>query len=80
MIVNKNAFGALGLLCTASAATAGAPLPLDQASHIFGAREHLYSAALSPNGSKIVMIGSAGARARVVYVLDVASGKPNPIT
>lgn len=80
MIAQKNALRAGVLLCMAAAPSAGTPLPLEQASRIFGARPNLYSAALSPNGSKIVMIGAAGARTRLVYVLDVASGKSRPIT
>ncbi|PZU11820.1 alpha/beta fold hydrolase [Sphingomonas sp.] len=79
--MNRRILLSLALALGASGtATAAEPMPLDQAARIFGTRPNLYSAALSPNGKKIVMIASAANRARVVYVFDVAEGKPRPVT
>ncbi|QJU60400.1 S9 family peptidase [Sphingomonas sp. AP4-R1] len=54
-------------------------MPLEKAARIFGTRENLYSAALSPDGKKVVLVGSVGARTRLVYVVDLADSQPHPI-
>ncbi|WP_254602024.1 alpha/beta hydrolase family protein [Sphingomonas bacterium] len=71
---------ATAAICLIGASGRAEPMPVDKAARLFGARPDVYSASLSPDGKKIVMIVSGNTRARVAEVIDLANPKPNAIT
>lgn len=69
------AFGALGIVASASSAQTGADMPI-----LFGAREAVQDASLSPAGTKIAYVGPLKGQAAALFVgpLD-GSGEPKPV-
>jgi dienelactone hydrolase len=65
---------------TPAAATAPLRLTTPQAATLFGARETIGHASLSPDGTKLATIEPNGARGAVVMVLDLAKAKAEPGT
>jgi dipeptidyl aminopeptidase/acylaminoacyl peptidase len=57
-----------------------APMPLEKAAKMFGARPAVAQMSLSPDGKKIAYVGAAQGQASVLFVGDLATGDIKPIT
>jgi dipeptidyl aminopeptidase/acylaminoacyl peptidase len=57
-----------------------APMPLDKAAAIFGARPAVDQMSLSPDGSRIAYVGAGEGQMTVLMIGDLAKGEIKPIT
>ncbi len=74
---------AIGLMAgTAVSALAAepAPMPLDKAAAVFGARPAVEQMSLSPDGTRIAYVGAAAGQTTVLMIGDLAKGELKPIT
>ena len=57
-----------------------APMPLDKAAAIFGARPYVEHMSLSPDASRIAYVGAGEGQMTVLMIGDLAKGELKPIT
>ncbi|MBT2187533.1 S9 family peptidase [Sphingobium sp. H33] len=56
-----------------------ARLTVKDAAVMFGARENILNASLSPDGTKIALLGTNGNKGAVLNIIDLASSTPSPV-
>ena len=68
-----------GLLAGASGPALAEPMPLEEAARLFGARESVWSADLSPSGRKIAFLSAAPGSGTIAKILDLDTRKASSV-
>ena len=72
----RSVVGGFFALCLCAVPGVAAAETAAETAEVFGARQSLRTASLSPSGSMLAYIASTGAQGETLYVVDLANGGP----